>query len=456
MGNYLGGVNILIDNDHNLYRSAISVDSIFTGSRYFNDLRWVIGAPADTINASITLKGGKRKQDNYELNLFQTRDSLGNAVIGLNPSVLSLGDQTWRFNKDNQPQTHRLTIGDDFSLNLSPLVLSNKSETITLSGFRDDETSLSLEMDFDQVNIDHILPSIEDLKLAGMLNGRLQFKKIDENYFPSSNLMLSSFDVNDVPLGDLSVSITGNKDLTQYLINSTLNKDGKNRFKAIGSIDLDKDEPYLDMNLSLRDFDLKALSPLGRTVLSDISGLVDGRAKIQGLYNAPLVSGDLTLKRTKLRIPYLNIDLAVEDKASIAISNGAFTIPPTRLTDLKYDTQATLGGLVTHENFRNWALDLNMTTDRFLALDTPAEESVLYYGTTFIDGGATIVGPADELVIDVTGSGRKRPRTAVPIMTPKKDLLAFCADLRDLRLQKDRGYFVKSSHMFLNTALHAV
>ena len=415
MGNYLGGVNILIDHDHKLYRSAISVDSIFTGSRYFNDLRWVNGAPADTINTSISLKGGKKKQDNYELDLFQTKDSLGNAVIGLNPSLLSLGDQIWQFNKDNQPQTHRLTIGEDFSLNLSPLILSNKSETIALSGFRDAETALSLELDFDQVNIDHILPSIEDLKLAGMLNGRLQFKKIEENYFPSSSLTLSSFEVNEVPMGDLSVSITGNKDLTQYRINSTLNKDGNNKFKAMGAIDLDKDAPYLDMNLSLRDFDLKALSPLGRTVLSDISGFVDGRAKIQGRYSAPSVSGDLTLKSTKLRIPYLNIDLAVEDKARIAISNGVFTIPPTRLTDLKYDTQATLGGLVTHENFGNWALDLNMTTERFLALDTPAEESVLYYGTTFIDGGATIVGPADELVIDVTARTQKGTTFKIPI-----------------------------------------
>ena len=415
MGNYLGGVNILIDHDHKLYRSAISVDSIFTGSRYFNDLRWINGAPADTINTSISLKGGKKKQDNYELDLFQTKDSLGNAVIGLNPSLLSLGDQIWQFNKDNQPQTHRLTIGEDFSLNLSPLILSNKSETIALSGFRDAETALSLELDFDQVNIDHILPSIEDLKLAGMLNGRLQFKKIEENYFPSSSLTLSSFEVNEVPMGDLSVSITGNKDLTQYRINSTLNKDGNNKFKAMGAIDLDKDAPYLDMNLSLRDFDLKALSPLGRTVLSDISGFVDGRAKIQGRYSAPSVSGDLTLKSTKLRIPYLNIDLAVEDKARIAISNGVFTIPPTRLTDLKYDTQATLGGLVTHENFGNWALDLNMTTERFLALDTPAEESVLYYGTTFIDGGATIVGPADELVIDVTARTQKGTTFKIPI-----------------------------------------
>ena len=48
-----------------------------------------------------------------------------------------------------------------------------------------------------------------------------------------------------------------------------------------------------------------------------------------------------------------------------------------------------------------------MTTERFLALDTPAEESVLYYGTTFIGGGATIVGPADELVIDVTARTQK-------------------------------------------------
>lgn len=294
-------------------------------------------------------------------------------------------------------------------------MLTNKSESITLSGFSDAETALSLELDFDQVNIDHIMPSIEDLALAGMLNGRLQFKKIEENYFPSSNLTLTEFAINKVPMGDLSVGITGNKDLTQYRINSTLNKDGKNKFKAIGSIDLDKEQPYLDMNLSLRDFDLKALSPLGRTVLSDIEGLVDGRGKIQGLYNAPVVTGDLTLNNTKLRIPYLNIDLAVEDKARIDISNGAFSIPPTRLTDRKYKTQATLSGGVTHENFGNWALDLNMTTDRFLALDTPAEESVLYYGTTFIAGGATIVGPADELVIDITASTQKGTTFKIPI-----------------------------------------
>lgn len=413
--NYLGGVKISVDNDHKLYRSAISVDSVYTGSRYFNDLRWVNGAIADTINTTISLKGGKNKQDDYVLVLFQTKDSLGNAVIGLNPSTLILGDQIWQFNKENQPQTHRLTIGSDLALSLTPLILSNKSETITFSGFRDAETDLSLEMDFDQVNIDHILPSIEDLKLAGMLNGRLQFKKIEENYFPSSNLMLSAFAINQVPMGDLSVGISGNKDLTQYRINSTLNKDGKNKFKAIGAIDLEKDQPYLDMNLSLREFDLKALSPLGKTVLSNIEGKVDGRARVLGLYNAPAVTGDLTLINTSLRIPYLNIDLAVQDKARIDISNGAFSIPPTLLTDLKYKTQAILSGDVTHENFGDWALDLEMTTDRFLALDTPAEESVLYYGTTFIDGGATIVGPADELVIEVTARTQKGTTFKIPI-----------------------------------------
>lgn len=415
MGNYLGGVNLSIDNDHKLYRSAVSVDSIYTGSRYFNDLRLVNGALADTINTQFTLKGGKNKQDDYALDLFQTRDSIGNAVIGLHPSKLILGNQIWEFNKENKAQTHRLTIGKDNALRLTPLVLSNNAERITFSGFRDAQTALSLVMDFDQVNIEHILPSIDHLQLDGMLNGRLQFKKIEENYFPSSNLLLSSFAINKVSMGDLSVGITGNKDLTEYLINSTLNKEGKNKFKAIGAIDLKKAKPYLDMNLSLRDFDLEALSPLGGTVLSDIRGRVDGRARVQGLYNAPSLTGDLTLKKTKLRIPYLNIDLAVEQNAKVAISNGAFNIAPTRLTDLKYNTQATLNGSITHENFSKWALDLDMNTDRFLALDTPAEESVLYYGTTFIGGGATIVGPADELVIDVTARTQEGTTFKIPI-----------------------------------------
>ncbi len=414
-GNYMGGVQVSIDNDHNLYRSAISVDSIYTGKRYFNELQWVNGAQSDTVNTAISVKGGRKKQDSYRLDMFQTKDSLGQAIIGLNPSELILGDQSWNFNKDNQNQTHRLTIGTDNSLMLSPVILSNKSEKIVLSGFRDPQTDLNVVLNFDQVNIDHILPSIEDLAFTGLLNGRLQFKKIQENYFPSSNLKLSDLTINKVPMGDLNVGIFGNKDLTEYTINSTLNKEGKNKFKAIGSIDLEQDQPFLDLNLSLRNFDLSALSPLGRTVLSDIQGLVDGRAKVKGLYNAPLLSGDLMLKDTRLRIPYLNIDLAVEDNARVEISNEAFIIPPTQLTDLKYNTQATLEGLVAHDNFSDWALDLEMSTDRFLALDTPAEESVLYYGTTFIDGGATIAGPTDELVIDVTARTQKGTTFKIPI-----------------------------------------
>lgn len=414
-GNYFGGVHVLIDNNHPLFRSALSVDSVYTGTRYFNDLKWVNGNTNDTVQMSVSFKGGKKRQDDYQLNLFQTRDSLNNVVFGLNQSTLALGDQIWEFNRAQDANSHRLTIDQGGSMTLSPLILSNQSERIRLEGYKKGVDDLNIQMEFDQVNIDHILPSIEDLKLDGTLDGQLQFRQIEQNFFPSSNLMLTEFGINDVAMGDLSLAITGNSDLTKYSINSTLNQSGQNKFKAIGAITLEDKQPNLDLNLSLRNLDLSALSPLGRTVLSDINGEVDGRIRVQGLYNAPEVNGNLILNNTRLRIPYLNIDLAVEERAKIEVLNGAFRIPSTILTDRKYDTQADLSGVITHDNFQDWALDLEMSTDRFLALDTPPEESVLYFGTTFISGGASIRGPADELIIDVTAETQEGTSFKIPI-----------------------------------------
>ena len=412
-GAYLGSVAVQIDNDHPLYKSAFSVDSIFTGKSYFNDFRLVNGGSKDTLAVQASFFGGPKRGDRYAFDFYHTLNAQKEAVFGINKSEIKLSDHTWFLNE--QGENSQVVVGQNQSVRLDRLTLSNNEEIIALSGFKNDTTDMNIQLSFEEVNIDHVLPEIDRLALSGALNGKLQLKKTGNNYFPSSGLMLTDLAINEIPMGDLNLSIKGDSDLINYRINTVLMQGDKKKFQALGSLEVTQDEPLVNLNVSLRDFDLSALSPLGGTVLSDIKGLAQGTAKITGKYSAPSVVGALRLNQTSLRIPYLNIDLQVPDATELEIRNTGFVLPPTILTDTKYDTKAELSGLISHNRFADWALDLNMTTDRFLALDTPEEETVLYYGTTFIDGEASIKGPVDELVIDVAARTQKGTTFKIPI-----------------------------------------
>ena len=56
-----------------------------------------------------------------------------------------------------------------------------------------------------------------------------------------------------------------------------------------------------------------------------------------------------------------------------------------------------------------------METIRLLVLDTPKDEDALYYGTAFISGTSKIVGPVDELVIDVVATTEAGTKFKIPI-----------------------------------------
>ena len=153
--------------------------------------------------------------------------------------------------------------------------------------------------------------------------------------------------------------------------------------------------------MDLNEFNLAALTPFGADVITDIRGYVSGNARLTGNINSPNVMGTLELEGSGMKIPYLNIDFDIENGTRVLVSKNKFDLGTTTITDTKFDSFGTLSGFITHDNFNDWALDLDISTDNMLVLDTPPDEDELYYGTAFISGTADIKGPVDELVIDV-------------------------------------------------------
>ncbi|PVW13230.1 N-acetyl-gamma-glutamyl-phosphate reductase [Marixanthomonas spongiae] len=413
--NYLGKVNIQVDNDNPLYNTYISVDSIYTGVYNVIDLDIINKTINDTLYVRSEFKGGEKKEDLFNLSLYHTINPKGKSVVGVKKSDITYKDNVWYLNKDNN-SLNKVVFDDNFrDIRIDSLVLNHNDEIIQLAGEVRDSTYKNLKLRFRDVNIGNITPEIDSLRLKGNVNGKLDFLQKNGAYYPNSSVSVDGVVINEIPFGDLSLNIKGNEDLSKYNINTTLvNKDVKS-INAVGAIDVSPQNPTIDLNVTLNDFNMQAFSPFGGEVITNMRGLITGKAKVSGNYKSPDINGRFTLENSGLSIPYLNVDFDLENNAKVVMTKNKIAVDAITITDTKYNTKGTFIGNATHNQFGDWRLDMDISSNNLLVLDTPPEEDALYYGTAFIDGTASIKGPIDELVIDVVATTEDNTSFKIPL-----------------------------------------
>lgn len=414
--NYIGKLNIQMDNDNPLYNTYISADSIYTGFYNLKDLNIINKTLNDTMYVRSEFAGGPKKEDLFNLSLYHTINPQGKSVIGVKKSDITYKGNVWYLNENNN-RLNKVSFDDNFNeVRIDSLVLSHNKELIQMAGVLRDSTYKNLKVRFQDVNIGNVTPEIDSLRLEGNMNGKLDFLQKDGAFYPNSAVTIDDVIINEIPFGDLNLKIDGNKDLSKYRINTSLTNNDVKSINAIGEIDVAPKNPQIRLNVDLNQFNLQAFSPFGGEVITDIRGLATGNVRVSGNYKSPNILGRLNLENSGLKIPELNTDFDLEDNAQVIVTKNKFEIERTNIKDTKYKTEGVFYGNATHNNFGNWELDLNIQAPkRLLVLDTPPEEDALYYGTAFISGRAKIAGPIDELVIDVDATTEEGTTFKIPI-----------------------------------------
>ncbi|TDN89403.1 uncharacterized protein DUF490 [Salegentibacter sp. 24] len=414
-GNLMETVNLNIDNTNPIYNTYFEADSVSTDFYNFSEFSFINVTQRDTLFIRSEFQGGEHNEDFFNLNLFHTINEENKSVIGIQRSDLTFKDNTWYLNEEENKSNKIIFSLDLEDITIDSLVMSHKNEEIRLSGVMRDSTYKNFKMEFDQVDIGKITPDIDSLRFAGTLNGKLDLLQENGAYYPNTNLNVDSLNINDKLLGNLVLDVEGNETLTNYTINANLSKNGNESLNAVGTIDVSEKEPTIDMDVDLNDLNLAAFSPLGGEVISDIRGAASGNARVTGNYKNPDFTGAISLEDAGLKIPYLNVDYNFGDDAVVNLDDQEFVFDDVQLIDTKYQTTAMLNGSIGHKNFSEWFLDLDIDTDRFLVLDTDGDEDALYYGTAFISGDADIIGPTDQLVIDVTATTERGTVFKIPL-----------------------------------------
>ena len=393
-------IEVQLINYNPLFNSYVEVDSLATPYYNASEFSLINVTLNDTLYVKSEFKGGTDSKDAFDLNLYYTIDENNKSVVGLKKSEVNFKNTPWLINR-NQDKQNKIVFDRAFEkLIIDNINMSYANEDILLKGAIVGSQNKDVNLNFTNVDLAKITPTIKDLKLGGNLNGQLNITQLESVYFPKSSLIIDDLSVNEFNLGSFKADIQGNQSLTNYDVNVSLKEGDLESLKVVGSLDVSGENSELNLEIDFDEFILEPLNPFGDGVITNIRGDVSGVANVSGLLEKPQIEGFLSLNKGGLAIPYLNVDYAFQNNTAINLENQSFIFDKALMSDVDFKTQASLSGNISHNNFSKWALDLQIDSDRLLVLNTDLEEESIYYGTAFVDGSIDILGPTDQLFIE--------------------------------------------------------
>lgn len=413
--NHIQNVKIDIDNKNPIYNAYISVDTIKNKNYKIADFNLINITLNDTLFVRSEFKGGNQSQDKYDLNLYHTIDEKKQSVVGFKKSEVKFKDYTWFIN-ENETNDNKIVF-DKFMKNFDfqKISLSHNDQKMDFFGSMRDSTYKDFQLTFDDVDLKKITPSLDSLSFGGKLNGNVKYFQDKNVYDPQSSITIDSLQINKILIGDLDFNVEGNENFNQFKVASSLKQDGDERFFLDGNVNFVGEQSSLELEAGFQEFDLAPFGPLLGSVLSDVRGNATGRANIAGALTKPEIDGRLYLNNAGMRVPYLNVDYAFEKNAIVDITEHQFSLRKIEVTDTKYKTKGILDGSIRHEALGDWQLDLHLSSNNILALDTEDNEDAYYYGTAFMKGTASITGAVNALNIKVAGESEKGTSIKIPV-----------------------------------------
>lgn len=413
--NSFENINIQVDTNNPLYNSYVEIEKIMTSFYDISDFNMINVNLKDTLFVRTEFKGGQLQKDNFNLSIYQTINDDNKSTFGFKRSSIVYNENLWFINRKSN-KNNKVEIERGFqNFNIDSLELSSGEQSIFFNGILKDSTFKDIQLDFNKVKLADVVPKQDSIQFSGVMNGKLDIFQKDNIYAPNLDVVIDDFEFNTIKYGQFSLEANGNKDLSSFNLSSELKRDNNSLFKAKGSVFTKNSDQYFDVGVSFNEFDISSFSVFGEDVISRIRGSISGNVQIDGKVQDPLFDGELNLNEAGIKIPYLNIDFDFDEDSKIAFKGKDFIFNSIGLTDVDYGTKGVLDGKISNQNFSKWFLDLDISSDNLVALNTDFKEGELYYGTAFIDGNATIIGPSDEIEINVNAQTQENTVFKIPL-----------------------------------------
>jgi hypothetical protein len=311
----------------------------------------------------------------------------------------------WTIAKDNE------VLIDSSAVFFHDLAFESGEQKLQVDGKISNNSKDTLQLKFNKVDISHLdyFLGNPNIDIDGILSGSLYLMNIPHSLTVLSDLNIDKFTFNKELLGNASFKVFYDDQAARFDVDSRIYYTG-NAVTNLplylkGSYYLGKPEPHMNFDLSLKNMNLKMVSPFVASFMSRLSGSVSGDVNVTGSPHKPRLAGKLNLMHTEFKINYLNVPYSIADV--VTVDSTAFNFNHVTVYD-SLGNKAYVSGKIYHNYFHELRLDLSIDPDDFSVFRNSYAQNNLFYGTARGTGNVRITGPADNISINAkaqTGGG---------------------------------------------------
>lgn len=314
-----------------------------------------------------------------------------------------LGDK-WRLLDQNEA-----SVGNNY-INVENFVLSDNYRSIKLKSINDN-SGIETELKEIQLFLVNKWINKDDFILNGDVNATIAF----EDIFKLSGLYVKSkienMMVNEQPMG--TVTIDAETDLKAKSIGFDVTLDHYSEDVNLNGTYslLTKD---VEADLVVSGFKLLFLENFLKGNIENTQGTVYGKMHIDGPIYDMNTTGRGEVRDGFTRVNYLGTEYSFEE-AKFKISKGFIDFTGGYLRDTREQLALVKGGL-THDNFRNLGLDVNISSEKFILIDTDEKINPSYYGLGLGEASVDFLGPFSNMTIKIQATTGKDTRMTLPVV----------------------------------------
>jgi len=126
----------------------------------------------------------------------------------------------------------------------------------------------------------------------------------------------------------------------------------------------------------------------------------------------PLLTGAIKVDDASMKIDFLQTRYSFSD--SIRFTRKGIEFRNIKIFDEKKN-QGTLNGILAHNSFKDFSIDLNLNVNKMMVLNTKQKDNETFYGTAYATGYAGIKGATDKLSFRISARTEDNTAFYVPL-----------------------------------------
>lgn len=384
--------NVSAKTNHGLQFSTGCETLYLSDSTWLSDFNIITSTKSDSLNLAITWDNKSGNQNKGDIKALVNFNA--NSIIKMNilPSQFVLSDSTWKINKTNE-----ISIDSNY-ISVKELIVENSNQSISLNGIisdnKTDQLKLSLS-NFNLANLNLFTNSL-GLNLRGVVSGESILTDVFHELLFLSNNNFNSFYINGNAIGDGEIKTVWDNTKEALYLHGSFTLGIVPNILFSGYYYPKKTEENIDMKLNLQAMQLQLFEPFVKDYCPDFKGFFAGNVEIKGSVKDPKLSGILNVNAKKITVGYLNTTYNFSH--DIIIDNNSFGVDNLNVYDINHN-KAVITGKLYHENLKNFQLDFDIHTQKFMCLNTTEINNSLYYGKAYVTGIVNISGYTDNITI---------------------------------------------------------